>query len=729
MQDAPDPLSRSLASDTLHNMGIVYHAQGSYEMALTYYTKALAIRRELGNKGGVAVTLDRLGNVHAMLGDFDRALEHHQESLQLSVGTHETSGVEAGSAALLSVAGDLYTLQQKFDLAIQDKRKALEHYRAANGGAGDQQFISATANELGTLELRAGRYAEALALAHRAAEAATRARTPAKLWLARDIAGRAHLALGEPRQARQAFEDAIRIVESLRSDVAGGATEQQRFFEDKLSPYHGMVDVLVAQNQPLEALAHAERAKARVLLDVLQSGRVTVSKAMTDREREQEQRFIDELGALNGQIVRENFRPAAERTRLADLTAQRERKRQEFDAFRANLYAVHPDLRVRRGEAAPRRVDELVAAADAKTALLEFVVTDQRTHLFVVTREGTGETLAATVRAYPVGVRRSELAALAEGLRERIGRRDLGIRETARQLHRLLLAPARNQLRGKTTLVIVPDGPLWALPFQALVSENDRYVLEDHAVAYAPSLSALLEMNAVQQLRGDRGWPTTLLAFGNPSLPASAGSGLRMVYGDAPLQPLPDAEREVDTLRRMYGTAGAKVYVGAAAREDRFKAESGSARVLHLAAHGILQSASPMYSHVLLSQSGEAGEEDGLLEAWELMDMDLSAELAVLSACETALGRLGAGEGIIGLTWALFVAGVPASVVSQWKVDSASTTDLMIDFHRRLRVVRPGPSGFGKAAALRQASLMLLRSNEYRHPFYWAGFVLIGDGR
>ena len=171
------------------------------------------------------------------------------------------------------------------------------------------------------------------------------------------------------------------------------------------------------------------------------------------------------------------------------------------------------------------------------------------------------------------------------------------------------------------------------------------------------------------------------------------------------------------------------MYVGAAAREDRFKAESGSARVLHLAAHGILQSASPMDSHVLLSQSGEAGEEDGLLEAWELMDMDLSAELAVLSACETALGRLGAGEGIIGLTWALFVAGVPASVVSQWKVDSASTTDLMIDFHRRLRVVRPGPSGFGKAAALRQASLMLLRSNEYRHPFYWAGFVLIGDGR
>jgi CHAT domain-containing protein len=109
--------------------------------------------------------------------------------------------------------------------------------------------------------------------------------------------------------------------------------------------------------------------------------------------------------------------------------------------------------------------------------------------------------------------------------------------------------------------------------------------------------------------------------------------------------------------------------------------------------------------------------------------MDLHAKLAVLSACQTARGWVGAGEGMIGMSWALFVAGVPTTVASQWKVDSASTTSLMIDFHRRLTMRRANAkSKEMKAEALRQAALGLLRSERYRHPFYWAGFVMIGDG-
>jgi len=122
--------------------------------------------------------------------------------------------------------------------------------------------------------------------------------------------------------------------------------------------------------------------------------------------------------------------------------------------------------------------------------------------------------------------------------------------------------------------------------------------------------------------------------------------------------------------------------------------------------------------------------QESLLEAWELMQLDLKAELAVLSACETARGRYGAGEGMIGLTWALFVAGVPSTVVSQWQVESASTRDLMLGFHRQLRRLSPAtPSGVTKAAALREAALKVMRQAETSHPFYWAGFVLVGDGR
>jgi CHAT domain-containing protein len=128
-----------------------------------------------------------------------------------------------------------------------------------------------------------------------------------------------------------------------------------------------------------------------------------------------------------------------------------------------------------------------------------------------------------------------------------------------------------------------------------------------------------------------------------------------------------------------------------------------------------------MYSHLALADGG-AGE-DGLLEAWELMQLELHADLAVLSACETARGRFGAGEGMVGLSWAMFMAGVPSIVVSQWKVESAGTRDLMVNFHRGLMTSET------KSAALRQAALKVMKNPATSHPFYWGGFVLVGEGR
>jgi len=216
-----------------------------------------------------------------------------------------------------------------------------------------------------------------------------------------------------------------------------------------------------------------------------------------------------------------------------------------------------------------------------------------------------------------------------------------------------------------------------------------------------------------------------LLALGNPALGKETVERAALALRDEKLDPLPEAEQEVKALRRLYGTSRSRVYIGAEAREDRVKSEAGEARILHFATHGVLNNASPMYSHLVLAQ-GDTNE-DGLLEAWELMQLDLKADLAVLSACETARGRFGAGEGVIGLTWALFIAGVPSTVVSQWKVESNSTRELMLDFHRSLRAMSRNPAS--KAEALRQAALKVMKNPETGHPFYWAGFVLVGDDR
>jgi CHAT domain-containing protein len=513
----------------------------------------------------------------------------------------------------------------------------------------------------------------------------------------------------------------------MRGQVAGSEQEQQRFFEDKLSPYHAMVDLLVAQNSPTEALTFAERAKARTLLDLLYAGRVNIVKAMTSREQEQERRLRAEIISLNTQVTRAGRQDKPDQARLSELKSLREKARLNYEAFQTSLYAAHPELKVKRGEAPIIKAQELAALLpDAESALLEYVIAGDAVYLFVVTKAaGKSE---SEVRVYRLPVKRDALSKQVEAFRQQLAARDLGFRPQAAKLYELLLKPAAEQLRGKTNLIIVPDDTLWDLPFQALLAGPVRFLIEDTAIAYAPSLTALREMARRRRDQAGSSSLTTLLALGNPLSGQGTVNRSSLVLRDEKLGILPESEQEVRALSRLYGASRSKVYTGAEAREDRFKSEGGQARILHFATHGVLNNASPMYSYLALAEGG-AGE-DGLLEAWELMQLDLRADLAVLSACETARGRVGTGEGMIGVSWAMFIAGVPSVVVSQWKVEAAGTRDLMVNFHRSV-IAEPiaAKTKPTRAEALREASLKLMKNPETNHPFYWAGFVLIGEGR
>ena len=180
----------------------------------------------------------------------------------------------------------------------------------------------------------------------------------------------------------------------------------------------------------------------------------------------------------------------------------------------------------------------------------------------------------------------------------------------------------------------------------------------------------------------------------------------------------------MQALGEIYGADKSRILTRTAAGEDVAKAEAGNYTVLHFATHGILDNDNPLYSRLLLASSDESN--DGYLEAREIMKLNLRADLAVLSACQTGLGRVSDGEGLIGMSWALFIAGTSTTVTSQWKVDSASTSLLMVDFHRLLQ--RSKPERVSKAEALRQASIKLMAEPKYRHPFFWSGFVVVGEG-
>ena len=707
---------KPVISLTLNNIGTIHGTQGNHAQALEYFQRALKLGQAADDKSMIANALNNIGLTYHRRPDYPRALEFYQQSLAL----REQLNDKRGTALTLNNIGLLHREQG-------DHKRALEYYQqslAIREKLDDQAGMAYVLNHIGYLHYLQGEHQQALEIAKRTIDIATRLVSPEILWRSYELAGRAHTSLKQFDEAEKALTISINTIEQLRHRVGGGELARQRFFEDKLPPYMAMVELAFDRNRPVDALTYSELAKARTLLDVLRNGRIPINKAMSVEEQEKERAANAELTALNAQIYDERQRPKPNLERIAELEPRREKARMDYETFLTSLYVKHPELKVQRGEATPITAKEAAALIpDRSTAIVEFVVADEKSYLIVLTSDQGTSPLKITL--YPIKITAKQLSERVNEFLRMMAERDLNYQDTARGLYDLLLKPAEEQLRGRKTLCVVPDRSLWELPFQALQPRTGVHLIEDHTIFYAPSLSVMREV-AKQRNSATRS-PKTLLAFGNPQLNGEPRATLRGSDSETRFGPLPEAEKEVKTLARLYGAANSHVFIGAEAREGIVKTEAPQYEVLHFATHGLLDNRNPMFSYLTLAQTAGDPNEDGLLEAREIINMDLHAKLAVLSACQTARGWVGAGEGVIGMSWALFVAGVPTTVASQWKVDSASTTSLMIDFHRRL-TMRAGKSKEKKAEALRQAALGLLRSERHRHPFYWAGFVMIGDG-
>jgi len=298
-------------------------------------------------------------------------------------------------------------------------------------------------------------------------------------------------------------------------------------------------------------------------------------------------------------------------------------------------------------------------------------------------------------------------------------------RLAAQELHRTLIAPLSASLRTPR-LVIVPHGALHYLPFAALLNpETDRYLVQDYELVTLPNASAL---PFIAERQGSKGAgvqgsdfsPAPLhprppaLVVGNPATGEFDATASLAVEREG-LGPLPFAEQEAQAIAALYGV---EPLIGEAATEGAVREGVSGASVLHLAAHGHYNPVAPLSSLIALTPDAE---HDGWLTVGEVYGLDLAqANLVVLSACETQLGELSAGDELVGLTRAFFFAGAPTVVASLWNVNDAATALLMERFYTHLQ------EGMSKAAALRQAQLDL--QTTYSDPYYWAGFVLSGDG-
>lgn len=710
-------------SSALTNIGLVHWLQDKLALARDYFTRGLVLREAAGARALVAASLQNLGLVERKEGNYDAALAYYARSLAI----REELGDQTGLALVHNSFGTVYDNQGRLDEALASYSRSLEIAERQKNRA---RMVQALAN-IAITQRKRGAYDLSVAAAERTIRITREIGNREQLHSALTTLGEVLTAQGEFDRARAALDEAILVVESMRRDAGASVQEQQGFFQSRTASYSALVALHVARGDALAALLAAEQAKGRALLDILQLGGAAFAGTLPDEERAREASLDGAITGLNGELRRQRGRSPVDAAKVAAIEERLQRARLDYDANQARLFTVHPSLQAQRGRAPLLSAPDLERLVpDSSIALVEYAVSQTDTQVFVVTRPVVdGHAGAVAVEAHTLPIGRVALAADVAALRDGIAARDLSIRGVAKAFFDKVLAPVQRVLDGKTTLILVPDDALWDVPFQALVTPRGRYLVEDHAIAYAPSLTVLRETRRLASGHPPRA-RRTLLALGNPVIgPVAATDRPRTMSAEGAFTPLPEAERQVERLRAIYGKAST-VYVGDAAREARAKRDANDYAVLHLATHGVLDDGNPLYSYVVLAPDPRDAGDDGVLEAREIMNLRLGSDLVVLSACESARGTFGRGEGVIGMSWALFVAGVPATVVSQWKVDAASTSDLMVAFHRQWRGMSGGRDAVhAKAVALQRASRAVLADARYRHPYYWAGFVVMGDAR
>ncbi len=730
LTDAADAGNEVSIAQSNTNLGNLYHRLGNYVQAIQCLQRALEITKRLGLERQTALVMNNIASTYFDQHDLELALSYTEQSL--AIREKGKDPVELASSVLNTgvvqqTMGNREKAQTYFDRALQLTKlpelttiRVLAMYNYGNLQFHANQFgparekleatiklaesigDTADANNarivLGQMAEAEGRYAAAEQLGQTAAAFARLSGERLTLIKALDLVGVSLREQEKPVEAESVFKEAIGLIEELRRELPGERQGVIRFMEDQTHAYLHMVQLQLDWKRPEAALAYVERSKARSLLEALHTGNSGITQAMTAEEREQEGVLAQNVARLNDGILRESRRPNVDRKRITEMGSQLEKARTESRVFEVLLYAAHPELKVKRLAFDPAPSGELVSAMpDPKSALLEYSVTDNGVYLFALTRGGEGSAGHADLRVYKIGAKKEALERDVRRYREQVATRDLDYQKLAVSLYRELLEPAAEQLRGKTTVVIAPDGFLWQLPFQALEPEPERYLMEDRAVFYTPSLSVLYEM---QKMR-----------------PAHRPAQPRLMAVDA--VQLPAARREVDGLRELYGAGRSQVFSAAESDQILIRREAPNYDVVHVAAHGVFEDRNPMNSYLVLAKAGKP--EAGVLEAHDMMDLSLRADMVVLSGCETGRGKAGNGEGLIGMSWALFIAGSPSTVASQWKVESDSTTRLMLGFHRNLQ-------HSSKARALQQAQMEVMKRPEYRHPFYWSGFVLMGEG-
>ncbi|HEX2489710.1 MAG TPA: CHAT domain-containing protein, partial [Blastocatellia bacterium] len=764
------PLSRAVdnrqqEAGTLNNIGHLYNTLGESRKALDFLTQALALARAAGDRSGETATLNNIGSAYRWLGEIQKAIEFYTQALAI----HRAAGDRGGEAGLLGNIGGIYS-------SLGEKQKALDFYNQAltiRRAIGDRSRDASTLNNIALVYNALGENKRALDFYDQA------------LPLARAVGDRqgeaailnniAHTKrdLGYFDESRSHVESALKIIEAIRAEVVSKDLRAS-YFATQQGAYEFYVDLLMrmhsqgpAKGLDAAALEASERARARSLLESLAEANADIRRGADPKLLAQEESLQKRLNAKAEETLKLSANGADE-ARLA-------MSRRETDALTIELQQVQTQIRQTSPRYSALTQPQLLTLAeiqrqalDADTLLLEFSLGADRSFMWAVTPTSINsyelpkrEEIEATAK------RVYELLSKAQGARGQGARPgDSGLKEysgeylaAAKSLSRTLLGPVAGQL-GKKRLVIVADGMLHYIPFGALPDPNSldksdvswQPLLVEHEIVNLPSASTIEVLR--RELAGRKPAAKTLAVLADPvfsrdderirpgaslaaqrnaqrdPLDESRARILVEIGGGAPndlrIKRLPFTRQEAEAIMSLAPAgAGIKALDFEASRATATGGRLSQYRYVHFATHGLADADRPELSTLLLSLYDVQGRpQDGFLRAHEVYNLELPAELVTLSACETGLGKLTKGEGLVSLTRGFMYAGAARVVVSLWSVSDRATAELMTKFYRSVLVRGERP-----AAALRAAQVEMWRDKRWEAPYYWAAFTLQGEWR
>jgi CHAT domain-containing protein/Flp pilus assembly protein TadD len=742
---------------TLNNIGGVYDALGEKQKALSFYNQSLPLRQATGDKAGEARTLSNIGKVYSDLGQKQKALDYYNQSLPLSRAT----GDKATEAVTLSSIGLVYD-------ALGEKQKALSFYNQSlplSQATGDKAGEAVTLNNIGGVYDDLGQkqkaleyYNQSLPLSQATGDKETEAGTLFNVaYLERNR--------GNLNEAFTQMNAAIEIIEKLRTNVA--SQELRASYFATVQDYYQLYINLLMQlhktnpNKGYDALAlHAsERARARSLLELLTEANANIRQGVNPKLLEEERTLQQQLSAAEynrEQLLKGQYTDK----QLTEI-------KQQIETLLTRLHQLEGEIRVNSPRYAalkypqPLNLQQIQQQVlDDNTLLLEYSLGEERSYLWAVTKT------SITSYELPPG---ADIETAAQEFYKQL-KSETGSIEEGMKLSQMLLAPVVNQL-GNKRLLIVGDGVLQSIPFAALpIAEGTSPptpllggegsnspappslegkgvgglgftpLLVQHEIVSLPSASTIGVLR--NELKDRKPAPKTLVAIADPVFSPNDDRFKTSQPQQTNAATIPaEVKRSASDIavnldRLQYSRKEAEQILALVPENQRFSAFDFTAnrttatlpdlsqyRFIHLATHGLLNTIHPELSGVVLSLFDENGADtDGFLRLNDIFNLNLPAELVVLSACETGLGKDVKGEGLVGLTRGFMYAGAKRVAVSLWSVNDTATASLMTKFYQQML-----EKGLNPVAALRAAQLEMMKTQAWKAPYYWAAFVVQGE--